>query len=121
MSIAAATDADGGNVDTALKVEGGKVVLAYHQPVRLVLFDPQNALQLAHGLARASYEARFGRAPADEGHNLLAQQVRSTVTRELRDRMISRVKLSLTSLQEQHRHPDYIATELVDIVLSGTK
>lgn len=116
----AANDADGGSVETAIKAEGGKVIVMYHQPVRLIAFDPQNALELAHMMARCSYEARYGHAPVDEGHQYLAQQVRKAVTKETRERLINRVKLSMRSLQEQHRHPDYIATQLVDTVLSGT-
>lgn len=118
--MAAANDVDGGSVETAIKAQDGKVVMMYHRPVSLILFDPQNALELAHMMARCSYEARYGKPPADEGHQFLAQQVRKQITREMRERLVMRVKLMLTSLQEQHRRPDYIATQVVDTVLSGS-
>jgi tRNA C32,U32 (ribose-2'-O)-methylase TrmJ len=111
---------EGGNIATAIKAHDGKVILMYHTPVREVVFDSQNALNLAHALARCSYEARYGKPPADEGNQLLAQQVRKKVTKEVREMLIKRVKLSLRSLSEQHRSPEYIATQLVDTVLSGS-
>ena len=111
---------DAGNVDIAMKVHGGKVSMMYHQPVREVAFEPQNALNFAHMMARYSYEATHGHPPQDEGHQLLAQQVRKKVTKEVRETLVNRVKLMLRSLNEQHRHPDYIATQLVDTVLSGS-
>lgn len=109
---------DSGNVETALGVQNGKVVLRYHQPVVEVHFDPQNAFVLAEHLARAAHEARFGETPPDANGKYLAAQIRARVKEDLHGRMVARARLSLKSLIEQGKPIDYIAREVVDTILS---
>lgn len=111
--------ADTGNVDVALGVEKGKVVLIYQQPVKHVTFEPQNAFELAEHMARAAYEARSGKKPSlRENERYLAKEIRARVKEDLYERMVTRATLTLRGLYENKQPIETIARELVQTVLS---
>lgn len=105
---------DAGKTSVAIGVENGRAVLRFPNPLTFAAFDPENARRVAEALGRAAYEARYGKPPPD-GASVLAGEVRSRVTAELRDRMVTRVALMLGSLRENHAVTNgRLAMELVD-------
>lgn len=121
--MAAANDADGGNVETAIGVAmvGGKrqVVLKYFRPVTEIVFDPQNAFEFAEGMARASYEARFGKPPpGDAFAGELSRQVKNRATNEMRNVMVQKQTFNIRSMIQQGKAPDVIARNVVDTLLA---
>lgn len=107
-----------GNVDIAIGIsEGGKVVVRWHQTCNRIDFDPQNAFEIAEALARTAHKARFGEdAPDDVSY--LAQQIKSRLTEQLRDKMVTRVALMLTSMRRQDKTDGYMALQVVDTIFS---
>ena len=103
------------NVDVALGVEDGKVVMKWQQPTACIIFDPQNAFQIGEAMARAAHEARFGVAPTDESY--LAAQIRARITENLRVKAINRVTLMLRAGSLEGKTPGYRATAIVDAIL----
>lgn len=119
----AANDPDGGSIETAIGVvqAGGKrlVCLKYFRPVTEILFEAQNAFELAEGLARAAYEARYGKPPPANEKNFgyLVQQIKARVTDELRNRLVQKHTFNIRSMMMQGKDPATIARETVDVLL----
>jgi hypothetical protein len=86
--------------------------------MQAVVLDPQNAFQIAEGLARAAHKARFGEDPPSDV-SYLGQQVKQRVTDELRDAKIARVTVMLNNMQTNPKTPGYWAMQIVDSLLSG--
>lgn len=107
-----------GNMDIAIGIgEGGKVVVRWHKECNRIDFDPQNAFELAEGLARTAHKARFGEDPPDD-MSYLAQQIKSKLTEKMRDRMVIRVANMLGSLRRNDKTDGYIALQIVDTIFS---
>lgn len=109
-----------GKTNMLIGTNGPDVVLRFPQPMPYVIFNPENARQVAEGLARAAYQARYGKPPADDLRSELAQDIRDRLTDELRDRMIARFTIVMPSMLEQLRGsktPGRVAMELVDIFM----
>lgn len=121
----AANDPDGGNIDTAIGVAivrgERRVVLRYHRPVTEILFEAQNAFEIAEGLARAAYEARFGTPPPGNQASVgyLAQQIKARVTDDLRNQLVEKAAFDMRSMAAQGRDPAYIAQQTVDNILAA--
>lgn len=98
--------AEQSSIDIAVKDWHGKVVMEFKEPQKIVIFDPQNAHELGEGLARAAYEARFGKKPAD-GKSVLSEQ--------RRHRMVIRAGHIIRSLEG--KIPDLVASHVVDAML----
>ena len=107
-----------GNTDIAIGIgEGGKVVMRWHQSCNRIDFEPQNAFEVAEGLARTAHKARFGEnAPDDTGY--LAQQIKSRLTEQMRDKMVQRVAIMLTSMIRQEKSHGYMALQIVDSIFA---
>lgn len=115
MSLDEAT-ALGGNVDVGLGVHQGKVVLHWQEPTRAITFDSQNAFVFAEALGRAAHEARFGAKPRDADGQYLANQIRSRLTEDMRDRLTVRLANVITSMEAEGRSAGQIALQCVEIV-----
>lgn len=96
----------------------GQVFIRFPQPMQAVVLDPQNAFQIAEGLARAAHKARFGEDPPSDA-SYLGQQVKTRITDELRDAKIARVTVMLNNMQTNPKTPGYWAMQIVDSMLSG--
>ena len=107
-----------GDTDIAIGIgEGGKVVMSWHRQCNRIDFDPQNAFEIAEGLARTAHKARFGEnAPDDTSY--LAQQIKSRLTEQMRDKMVQRVAIMLTSMIRQEKSHGYMALQIVDTVFA---
>ena len=97
-----------GNVPWAIGVAKGKVQLHYPQPVQFIAMDPENARQIAEGIARAAYEARYGVKPAELG---------SRLSEELRVRLVHRVAVVAGSMAREGKNNMAIAQAVVDVIL----
>ena len=107
-----------GNVDIAIGIgDGGKVVMRWHQSCNRIDFEPQNAFEIAEGLARTAHKARFGEEPPDD-RSYLAQQIKSKLTEKVRDRMVIRVANMLGSLRCNDKTDGYIALQIVDSIFA---
>ncbi len=101
---------DDSNVTWAIGVVQGRVELQYLEgPRSRVVMDSENARQIAEGIAKAAYEARYGTKPA-EGRSNLADA--------MRERMINRVAIVAGSLAEQGKSNREISMAVVDIVMT---
>jgi hypothetical protein len=102
----------------AIGVEKGRAVMRFPEPKVWIAFDGQNAQQVAEALARAAYEAHYGRPPPDD-RSFIAGQVKARVTGQIRDQMVTRINLILHSLREKKTVSNgMLAMELVDRILS---
>lgn len=107
-----------GNVDIAIGIgEGGKVVARWNKPCNRIDFDPQNAFDIAEALARTAHKARFGEDPPDD-KSYLAQQIKSRLTEQMRDKMVARVALMLTSMIRKDKTHGYMALQIVDSIFA---
>jgi hypothetical protein len=124
--MAAANDAGGehGNVDTAIGVGlvagQRRVILKYHRPVTEIVFEPQNAFEIAEGLARAAYEARFGRKPPDDAREMgyLASQIGKRISGEMRNRYVEKAAFDIKAMLLAGKDPTHIAQQTVDNLLA---
>lgn len=106
-----------GKTEIAIGDEGGKVIMRFPKPIAWCALDPQNAFQIGEAIARAAHVARFGTQPPADG-SYLAQQIRSRVTDETRDRMVTRVSVMLQSLRDQNKSNGQIALQVVDTIFA---
>ena len=71
----------------------------------------------AEALARVAHKVRFGEeAPTDASY--LAQQIKSRLTEQMRDKMVTRVALMLTGMIRQDKTHGYMALQIVDSIFS---
>ncbi len=106
-----------GKVDIAIGIHMDKVVIHWREPTTFITFDAQNAFDFGEQMARCAHKARFGEdAPSDGSY--LAQQVRSRITEDLRNRMITRAVLMMRSMVGQEKSPEYIAAQVVDTIFA---
>lgn len=110
------------NVDTAIGVvEVGSerhVCLRFHQPLQEIVFAPQNAFEIAEGMARAAHMARFGTLPKSSDVGYLASQIKARVTQEIRNQLVTKTAFDIRSMLEQNKDPNRIAQEVVDNLLA---
>ncbi len=90
----------------AIGERDGNVILEFPEPVQWASFDTETARQIGEAIAKQAYETRYGIKPA-EG-SFLSEQVRH--------KLITRTKHILRSLEG--RHPEYVASQIVDTVLA---
>lgn len=106
-----------GKTDMMVGDERGKVFVRYPQPVEVVVMDPQNAFTIAEAMARAAHKAKFGKEPESD-HSYIAQQIRSRITDEIRERKINRCAILLNNMQTNPKTPGYWAMQIVDSLLN---
>lgn len=99
---------DTGQTELGIAVEKGRVVVRFPTPRLWFAMDAQNAVDIGEAIARAAYEARFGKKPG-EGKSVLSEKARQ--------RIVNRVALVLASLNREHKSMNYIASSLTDVVL----
>lgn len=100
---------DDSNVTWAIGVVQGKVELQYPEgPRARVVMDSENARQIAEGIAKAAYEARYGTKPA-EGASRLGD--------ELRTRMVARGTLIANTMVNEGKSNQEIVQAIVDRVM----
>lgn len=96
----------------AIGERNGQVVLQFPESVQWAAFDPETARQIGEAIARAAYEVRFGRKPAD-GKSVISEQVRM--------RLITRATHVIRSLQDKGKLPGFVASQVVDVILSEVR
>ena len=95
------------NTEIAIGEQDGKVVLTFSKPVRWLELDANAAKRIGEQLARSSYEATYGIAPAA-----------SAIKAHTRQTLINRWILVDRSMRDQGKNPAHIAQTLVDLFLS---
>ena len=105
-------------MDIAIGIgDGGKVVMHWHEQCNRIDFDPQSAFDMAEGLARTAHKVRFGKNPPTD-NSYLAQQIKARLTEQVRDKMVGRVALMLTSMLRQEKTHGYMAMQIVDTIFA---
>jgi len=84
----------------------GNVILEFPEPVQWASFDTETARQIGEAMAKQAYQTRYGISAAQG--SFLSEQVRH--------KLITRTKHILRSLEG--KHPDYIASQIVDTILA---
>lgn len=107
------------NVDVAMKVHQGKVLMTWSAPRAHIFFEPQAAFELAEHMARAAHRAKYPGEQMPEDFSYLAQQIKQRLTDDMRDRLVVRVRTALPSLLEKHKDLNYVARQLVDTIFSA--
>lgn len=97
------------STDIAIGDENGQVFLRFQHAVEWIALDPGNALQIGEAIARSAYAARYGKRP---------QQQDSIISKEVRQRLVNRINVMLTSMASQRRSRAYMAAQIVDTILS---
>ena len=92
--------------------DSGKVVLKFSRPTENLVMDPENARQIAEGIAKAAYTASTGINP---------NQKSSIISEQIRMRLITRTTHIIRNLQDKKTLPGRIAAEVVDTILSDVK
>lgn len=100
--------ADDSNVSWGVGVVKGRVELHFPTPRTRIVMDSENARQIAEGIAKAAYEARYGTKPA-EGKSRLGEG--------LRVRMVSRAALIAGSMAREGKSNQQIAAAIVDRIM----
>lgn len=106
------------SVDIALNAVKGRVVMLFPKPVPHVVFEPQNAFNVAEQLARYAHKARFPNEKLPEDFSYLAQQLKQRLTDDMRDRLLIRIRSMLPSLLER-KDLNYAAASIVDTIFSA--
>ena len=106
------------SVDIALKDHKGKVMMIFPRPVPHIIFEPQNAFNVAENLARCAHKARFPGDRLPEDFSYLAQQVKQRLTDQMRDRLAVRVRAMLPSLLES-KDLNYASVQIVDTIFAA--
>lgn len=96
-----------GTTTIAVGERNGQVVLQFPTEIQWCALDPETARQVGEAIARGAYEVRYGKAPSRG----------STLSLEIRGKLITRVQHIMRNLQELQRPPQYIASEIVDQIL----
>ena len=100
------------SVSVAIKMEGGKVVLAFDREVGHIEIEPENCLDIAEAMSAAAFECKEKTQPV--GKALKAQLVERH-----RDELIPRIALMLGSLRQDKKKSDgYLAEQFVSVMLA---
>jgi len=86
----------------------GQVILEFPEAVQWAAFDPETARQIGEAIAKSSYAAKYGKAPSQG----------SSLSMEIRAKLVARTQHIIRSLQEQHKNSDYVAREVVDTIVA---
>lgn len=99
------------NINMVVGHENGKVFLKFERAVDVVVFDPQNMIDIAGALTDAAFEARDGLKPV--GDTLKAELVERH-----RMKLTTRFAHMLRTMRlDKKRSDGQVAKELVDIAL----
>lgn len=106
------------NVEVAMKVMNGKVLMTWPVPRAHIFFEPQAAFDLAEHMARAAHRAKFPGEQMPEDFSYLAQQIKQRLTDAMRDRLVIRLRTALPSLLVS-KDLNYVAQQMVDTIFSA--
>lgn len=105
---------DGGKTEMIVvpaKVRGTHQVIIRFKEARLwVAMDPQNAVDIGKSLIDGAVSC---------GANVTVQLPRREISAATRDRLVVRATNVIRNLQQHHRSTQWIATEVVDTILSA--
>lgn len=100
----------GGQVELAIGIERGQVVIRFQLPQTRVSMDPTNA-------------ARVGKELIDRAVDLGARVAiippPRKITDQMRKALIARIQHVIRSTQDQNRPPEYVAMAVFDSVING--
>lgn len=100
-----------GNVEMVIGPQDGKVLMQFKEPMKLVLFEHQNALDVAAALSDAAFEIRDGAKP-------VADTLKAELVERHRMKLTARVAMMLHSLREDKKRTDgEVAQAVVEAVL----
>lgn len=99
-----------GATTLAMKVDEGKVMLAFPKPVQWVRLDPDVAARIADAMIAAAVEL---------GVQITIPVPKKAINPVHRQATVVRVQNVLRQLQERGRRPEYIAEELTEIVIKA--
>lgn len=106
-----------GKTDMIIAAAGGEVVIRFPQPMHFVVMEPENARNIGEAIARASFEARYGKKPPPAASEI-ARQARDKFTEKTRLKLINRLALVMNSESFIGKVPKDRARTLVDIVMT---
>lgn len=99
------------NVEMIVGQENGKVFLRFRRPMDVVVFDPQNMIDVAMAMTDAAFEARDGVKPV--GDTLKAELVERH-----RVKLTNRFAMMIKTMREdKKRSHAQMAKELVEVAL----
>ena len=99
-----------GNTDLAIGTERGQVVVRFPKAVREISFDPVNAANVGKHL--------IDLAVLCGAQVQIKQPAKRVISREERERMITRAMNIYANLTVRNFHPRKRATEVIDSILS---
>lgn len=99
-----------GKTEMIIRAERGQVVQRFQRPMQYILYDPINAVGVGKHLIDLGVEL---------GATFTIELPRKQITREKRDALVARAMHIHRSLTEKRKDPKYIATEVVDSILSA--
>jgi len=101
-----------GPTEVGVLSERGKVILRFPEPKLWVAFDPVGARNVADAMT----------AEADRVQRLITKPERMAyAATRMRDKLITRVTLMLTSMERDRKKPAYQAAHVVDQVLQAVQ
>ena len=106
-----------GKTDMLLAVHEGMVIVRFPQPMAFIAMEPENARNIAEGLARAAYEAKTGQAAPPTGSEI-AREARDRFTERVRLKLITRLALVMNGETFISKAPKDRARTLVDIIMT---
>ena len=101
-----------GPTEIAVGDQDGQVILKFSKNVSWIAIDPQIAPLIAEQMIRASSAC---------GVKVTLQMPEKEITVMQRAAMAARVKLVMNNLKDRGKKPEFIAQEVVDIVLREIK
>lgn len=100
-----------GNVEMIIDKRDGKVIQRFNRPMEEVVYEPQNAIDVACAMTDAAFEARDGVKPAGE-------TLKSELIERHRMLLTQRFTLVIGSMRcDNKKSNGKMAQELVDIAL----
>lgn len=107
-----------GNHAIGMIVEGEHVIIRFQHPITFLKLDPQNAMELAGGLVKASMECKT-KEPVDASvvQRLLADTKKDIKVDQAREVLINRMMLMLKGFEESNRSLEWRARQVVDTIL----
>lgn len=105
------SDSAEGKVEMSVYADRGHVVQRFARPMQLVVYDPQNCLDVSEAMAAAAFEAREGVKPVGDA-------LKAELVERHRIRLTQRVAVMLNSLREDRTKSNgHVAKAVVDAML----
>lgn len=107
-----------GNHAIGMIVEGEHVIIRFQHPITFLKLDPQNAMEIAGGLVKASLECKT-KAPVDASvvAKLLADTKRDIKIDQAREVLINRMMIMLRNFEGSPKDLQWRARQVVDTIL----